>query len=332
MHPDDVEPVVVDVESTGLVERDKITLVGVMSVSGSLFDYSLTVTIYSTKPFDTKPVEETVQSHTDVASADVSLVECPSEKELLDGVRSALETHASQSKNVVAGYNFKSRKGNGFDFNKLADATNRVQLQSGERFEHPVSGHAVVDLYDVLVAYGDTGLTTSESLTVDSLSSRGMLNAGELDKFADAMEERFKSEVTERYDEDVPEEIENGLTVSDWSSGSRKKDTISSLKRVEPVLELPFIQDAITEWLDENGFDTPTESAGSLEEYYELKRVYNSSTYYFDPLESSEDCIDEFESGNVSDVVLHNIQDMLMAYTLFDMLDIPSCDFRVHEI
>jgi hypothetical protein len=313
-----------DLETTGTNEEDEITAGGFAVEQDSSDWLNMDMVFYIVvnqndrcDSIDSNKLEDSIERHADVRNADVRLIECDTESELIDNINRVID---GIDTNKLVGYNYYSQAGSSFDYNKLADATNRMQLTTGRRVNHPLRGYEIMDLYDTCVKYGDIGTRSYESVSVDALYST--YNKAGFKQFARRLEEQ----------------VDVDTKVSDWDSGSTKGETRDKLEQVEQIFDDDEVLDVVSELLESDGKDMPSETATGLDEVYDLKRVRygdDDEVYEIDPLEGdSGKCVEEYEQGNMENVVLHLAQDLIMTQTVYNicMTQTPQDQIRFNRV
>lgn len=350
MYPSEINPIILDIETTGLTADSKITAIG-LYYNG---EFTIIMNGYSDIA-SSLSIANTIATHSDVPDSPiVEPIECSSEEQLLEKLLFALKQIATETEDVVTMFRGYRTYQSGFDY---------PMIQTRAHANSVANPLKECSIWDVSETIENVSILERESLTVeDAFAGRGGLNKSYVVEFADELESFYRSYLTDQYDSEeitaveetiqelsdpTPAEILSqretplsqrelaGLLESDWTSGSRKSDIIDSLDVIEPIFEIPTVRAFILDWFDENDFTIPTAKQESLEDIYTvLKELEGENPDSIDPLEDSSEAIEAYENENYTDLIAHLCNDLIMTSYLaqFAIKSSVHSDFHIKTV
>jgi hypothetical protein len=342
--PSEVNPIIVDIETTGLTATSQITAIGIVH------DTEYTVLFNGT--LNASTVETELRTHSDVSdTATLTAISHDTERQLLLDFERILDEIIVEDTDVITFFNGYHTYKQSFDY---------PMLQTRAFANNTVNPLKNKPLFDISTVIENVSILKTESITVeDAFKGRGGLNKSPVIQFADELEQYYTEYLYEKYDEleiesarkqlieddvDVSElssteltEIEaHGLLVQNWSTGSTKSDVVDALETVEPIFQLEAVDEFIINWFDENDFETPLKDPSSLSEIYDvLKSLRGVDSDSIDPLDSDgEKAVEAFEEERYDDLIRHLLNDLVMTRYITEFgLDACVCsDFHVKTV
>lgn len=341
--PSEVNPVVVDIETTGLTATSEITEIGITQQT----NYTI---LLNGEINNSTRIKQKLLEHTDVAdTATLTTITYDSERQLILDFERVIDEIVIDDTDVITFFNGYHSYKQSFDY---------PMLQTRAFANNTVNPLKDKPLFDISTVIENVSILKTESITVeDAFKGRGGLNKSHVIRFAEELEQHYTEHLYEKYDQlqvesvrkqltedDVTElsqteitEVEaHGLLVENWSDGSTKSDVVDALETIEPIFQLETVEEFISNWFDENDFDTPLKDASSLSDIYRvLKSLRGVDGNSIDPLDSDgEEAVEAFEDERYEELTLHLLNDLVMTeyITEFGLEACVGSDFHVKNV
>lgn len=365
--PNDVNPVVFDLETTGLQIDDEITVAGFMRrLNYDNEDIYKIIMFLSTTDLDNvekleNNIQNEMESHPKIQlPVNVSIHTVESESKLVQKISDSVGGIVKDENDVLTtfnGYNYRS----GFDYAVLSNAVHFSDTVQ----EHPFRNLAHVDLMDYVVHRDLFNLTTQE-ISVDSMYKS--FNSTPFKELVSHIEDTFDKNIVEKYDistvedieiklnelmesydnmssgekiqkavseidSDIPREELIGMSTTGWVC-SNKGDTADELRNVSAILELPYIESEIESYYTEEGEELPTVDKTTLDGIYDvLVTRGDGESYSVDPLDGdSSKAPEAYYNGDYEDLCLHLADDLWMTLYTSESIQrvVPKYEFSVN--